>query len=612
MAPMLKAAKDHLAKTAGVVDGMFKELDDRVVQRRTKYITGGMPFADATTQRTDVGERTKVALVIQALQAYANTHQAKKLPGVEEDKRMIGREKAEQNMGKQAGFFSKPDPWTDYSIANQYVYNRASHEGLSYGLKPGRKADPEHFRRFVSEPDAQKKVKILSEKFDTRWMGDAPHEYILRHRAGWSATTAEEKKMLNGVRQHLTRIGKEYNASLKKQATHILADEATPEVYPVTVSQGKTVLNAAKALLEKTALTPQLATRAESKAVQVANKFEGFFQHTNKLQKPELAAKYKNLTNKKFRQAALFASYEKKANAPDPFGMESGTTTKFQETTPIATEVPKTKPLQTNKQFAKSVLARTATGAMLGAGGTGLAWQYMHPSNTNLPWKAVGIGGAAGAALLAAARLGKGKVPVEDWNKKAAAELVHKGKDGMSHKAGTTASDVCPKELKAGIKVEREHSSDPRVQKEIALDHLTEFPRYYTALAKMEKELKQQEKKANIAEIAAQAVRDGDYLKGMQALAKKRPASFNNASQEVVHRLAKDHLLSLTKNAFTGGFTDQTAPASSLEAMNNMAATASAPFESPMTLAAPKEIRNKTPLRNPAKLAQDLIKKIGK
>ena len=58
--------------------------------------------------------------------------------------------------------------------------------------------------------------------------------------------------------------------------------------------------------------------------------------------------------------------------------------------------------------------------------------------------------------------------------------------------------------------------------------------------------------------------------------------------------------------------TDQTAPTSSLEAMNNMAATASAPFESPMTLAAPKEIRNKRPLRNPAKLAQDLLKKMGK
>jgi hypothetical protein len=131
----------------------------------------------------------------------------------------------------------------------------------------------------------------------------------------------------------------------------------------------------------------------------------------------------------------------------------------------------------------------------------------------------------------------------------------------------------------------------------------------------MEKKLEreeQREKKATVGETAAQAVRDGEYLKGMQSLALKRPESFNNATQETVHRIVKDHLLSLTKKAFSGGFTDQTAPTSSLEAMNNMAATASAPFESPMTLAAPKEIRNKRPLRNPAKLAQDLLKKMGK
>ena len=370
--------KHLLGKQAGVIDGMFKELDDRVAQRRSTYITGGVPFADALTRRTDVGERTKVALVLQALQAYTNSRQGKKLPGVEEDKRMIGREKAEQNMGKQA-------------------------------------------------------VLVLSE-------------------------------------------------------------QTMPEVYPVTVSNAKTVLNAAKVLLDK------------------------------------------------------------QANAPDPFGTESGGTGKFQETTPIATEVPKTKTLQTNKQFAKSVAVRGATGAMLGAGGSGLAWQFMHPSATNLPWKALGVAAAAGGAALAGIRAAQGKRPVENWNKKADhEELVHKGKDGMSHKAGTTPADVCPKELKAGIKVEREHSSDPKVQKEVALDHLTEFPNYYTALAKMEKELK--------------------------------------------------------KKAFSGGFTDGTAPSSSLEAMNSMAATASAPFESPMTLAAPKEIRNKRPLRNPAKLAKDVLEK---
>jgi hypothetical protein len=41
-----------------------------------------------------------------------------------------------------------------------------------------------------------------------------------------------------------------------------------------------------------------------------------------------------------------------------------------------------------------------------------------------------------------------------------------------------------------GIKVEMEHTNDPEVAKEISKDHLTEFPMYYTGLAKLEKQLK--------------------------------------------------------------------------------------------------------------------------
>lgn len=40
------------------------------------------------------------------------------------------------------------------------------------------------------------------------------------------------------------------------------------------------------------------------------------------------------------------------------------------------------------------------------------------------------------------------------------------------------------KELGKGIEVEMEHTSDPKVAKEIALDHLFEDPRYYTKLKK--------------------------------------------------------------------------------------------------------------------------------
>jgi GNAT superfamily N-acetyltransferase len=50
-------------------------------------------------------------------------------------------------------------------------------------------------------------------------------------------------------------------------------------------------------------------------------------------------------------------------------------------------------------------------------------------------------------------------------------------------------SDFDPKALAKGTKVEMEHTDDPRIAREIAMDHLTEHPDYYEALEKMESEL---------------------------------------------------------------------------------------------------------------------------
>ena len=49
-----------------------------------------------------------------------------------------------------------------------------------------------------------------------------------------------------------------------------------------------------------------------------------------------------------------------------------------------------------------------------------------------------------------------------------------------------TAADVDPEQLRMGIQVEMEHTSDPKIAEEIALDHLAEDPNYYTKLKKME------------------------------------------------------------------------------------------------------------------------------
>ena len=48
-------------------------------------------------------------------------------------------------------------------------------------------------------------------------------------------------------------------------------------------------------------------------------------------------------------------------------------------------------------------------------------------------------------------------------------------------------------QLTMGKKVEREHTKNPKVAKEIAKDHLKEFPDYYTRLKKMEHEAKEKE-----------------------------------------------------------------------------------------------------------------------
>jgi len=45
-------------------------------------------------------------------------------------------------------------------------------------------------------------------------------------------------------------------------------------------------------------------------------------------------------------------------------------------------------------------------------------------------------------------------------------------------------------QIAKGIKVEYEHTDDKEVAREIALDHLVEFPDYYDRLAAMEKEAK--------------------------------------------------------------------------------------------------------------------------
>ena len=68
---------------------------------------------------------------------------------------------------------------------------------------------------------------------------------------------------------------------------------------------------------------------------------------------------------------------------------------------------------------------------------------------------------------------------------------------------GKPDSEFSKKQIEMGKKVEKEHTADPALAKEIVKDHLTEFPTYYTALKNMETKL--EGKKAS-AELVKQAL----------------------------------------------------------------------------------------------------------
>lgn len=53
--------------------------------------------------------------------------------------------------------------------------------------------------------------------------------------------------------------------------------------------------------------------------------------------------------------------------------------------------------------------------------------------------------------------------------------------------AGLDISSFDIVQLKKGVKVETEHTGDKWIAAQIAMDHLAEFPDYYTRLEKMEK-----------------------------------------------------------------------------------------------------------------------------
>jgi hypothetical protein len=84
--------------------------------------------------------------------------------------------------------------------------------------------------------------------------------------------------------------------------------------------------------------------------------------------------------------------------------------------------------------------------------------------------------------------------------------------------------DVIMRQLEMGIKIEQEHTTNSNVAREIALDHLTELPDYYTRLKKMEE--------SDIQDIL--------HRSGIQSEAKKNTRtldSFENLITDIALRL---------------------------------------------------------------------------
>jgi hypothetical protein len=79
----------------------------------------------------------------------------------------------------------------------------------------------------------------------------------------------------------------------------------------------------------------------------------------------------------------------------------------------------------------------------------------------------------------------------EYLRRKAAAEDAIPGGKAQ----GEPDSKYDPHQLEMGQEIEREHSSDPGIERDIAKDHLEEFPDYYSALKQMEQHLKEGEEK---------------------------------------------------------------------------------------------------------------------
>jgi len=117
-------------------------------------------------------------------------------------------------------------------------------------------------------------------------------------------------------------------------------------------------------------------------------------------------------------------------------------------------------------------------------------------------------------------------------------------------------NQIHPQELRMGIKVEMEHTDDPKKAEKIALDHLAENPFYYTALKLSGVESPsapkiKQPKEAKAKKEAVEMVDKANQMKPVKGINKAK-ASANKAHKETNKAVSGISLMSLVAKSVRG------------------------------------------------------------
>ena len=103
------------------------------------------------------------------------------------------------------------------------------------------------------------------------------------------------------------------------------------------------------------------------------------------------------------------------------------------------------------------------------------------------------------------------KIEKLEKDKEEAGDVIAGGKAD-----GESPEKFDQEQIKMGLKVEMEHTDDPMVAIEITMDHLTEFPDYYTRLDKMEKQAKGDTKSEGLVDSTPEEEELTDELLGFK------------------------------------------------------------------------------------------------